>query len=224
MRFSSRRMHRASSARARPMPNSVEPLPSMMSIPAWWVWDRMSSLDSPSSLKGTPPTVTAEKGTMEESPCSPRQKAETLRRSTPAPWLTHRTSRAVSSKVPVLKHCHRSSSSARRSQSATISAGLVMVTTGQVSLSGFNSFARVFSSSTDRPSRSSRVWPGSRGSPMAITTRAASLHSPYPPARTVTAWSMKLALSATSRAWAAAFSGKRSTRTISSQSPAEASA
>ena len=40
---------------------------------------------------------------------------------------------------------------------------------------------------------------------MATTTKAASAHSESAPARTVTSWGRKLTLSATSRAWAAAW-------------------
>ena len=142
-----------------------------------------------------------------------------LLRSAPEAWLKQRISRAVSKRVPVPKHWRRSMPSFFLKKSAAISAGLVMVTTGQVKESGFSSFARTLNSSTERPRRSSRVWPGSLGSPMATTVSAASRHSEQEPARTETAWSIKLTLSATSKACASAFSFMRSTRTISSQIP-----
>ena len=59
---------------------------------------------------------------------------------------------------------------------------------------------------------------------MATMTSEASLHSAYPPERTFTGRLMKLTLSATSSACAAAFSQHRSTSTISSHTPALASA
>ena len=74
----------------------------------------MAVLSRPSLSKGTPPTVTAEKGTMDESPCSPMEKALTLRRSVPAAWAMARMSRAVSSRVPVLKHWVRGRESCLR--------------------------------------------------------------------------------------------------------------
>lgn len=71
MRFSSQSTARAACARTLPMPNSVEPLPSMMSMPISCV--RKSVYDS-STLPGTygcPPTDAQENGSMDESPCSP---------------------------------------------------------------------------------------------------------------------------------------------------------
>ena len=73
--FSSRRIQAAISVRALPIPNSVDFLPSMIVIPICLVASKTFSFEMLHSSNGSPPILTVENGIIEESPCSPSEKA-----------------------------------------------------------------------------------------------------------------------------------------------------